>query len=83
MNEKQLEIIVERNADKCLTPRCTRPAAPALNRGLCMMCHSSAKKMVESGTATWDGLASIGLALPGGNKDLFTEAVKEATTKGE
>lgn len=63
---------------KCLTPRCTRPAAPALKRGLCMACHSSAKKMVASGMATWEGLESLGLASPDADQDLFAKALEEA-----
>ena len=49
---------------KCLTPNCTREPAAALKRGLCMTCHSKAKKLVESGATTWDELVGMNLALP-------------------
>ena len=48
---------------KCMTPNCHYPQAPALGRGLCMRCYSSAKSAVEDGVATWDELVGLGLAL--------------------
>ena len=65
-------------SDKCLTPKCRRPAALALKRGLCMVCYSEAKKLVAAGTATWDGLVALGLALSSGDQDLFTKAFNNA-----
>lgn len=48
---------------KCLTPGCDKPSAPAMKTGLCMSCHSEAKKLVESGKTTWAELSEMGLAL--------------------
>ena len=66
--------------NKCLIPNCTRPAAPALKRELCMLCYSKAKHMVEAGTTTWGEIAELGLALPsdGEGADPFTKAFKQA-----
>jgi hypothetical protein len=48
---------------KCIIANCTYPQAPALKRGLCMRCYSSAKVTVEAGGVTWDELVGLGLAL--------------------
>ena len=48
---------------QCLTPSCTREAAAGLKRGLCMTCHSKAKKMVDAKKTTWDELVSLNMAL--------------------
>lgn len=66
---------------KCLIPKCQRPVAQSLKRGLCMMCYSTAKKMIEAGTATWDGLVALGLALPSSDQDPFMKAFNDAIRK--
>ena len=49
---------------KCLTKPCTKEQANvAVFKGLCLKCYSSAKKLVDSGQATWDELATMGLAI--------------------
>lgn len=59
---------------KCLTPECKRPQA-ANCKGLCMICVSKAKKLVESGQTTWEELEAVGLVqLP---EDSFTKAFKQ------
>lgn len=63
---------------KCIIEACTSPSAPALKRGLCMRCHSRAKKMVQGGTTTWDEIVALGLALPLDTTDPFTSALESA-----
>lgn len=60
---------------KCMVPECKRPQALAMNRGLCMVCYSRAKKLVDTGKTTWDVLVDLQLALP--TDDPFTAAFKE------
>lgn len=55
----------------CMTPECGNPCAPALKRGLCMKCYIKAKKLVGSGTATWNELAEMKLCLPDDYDDSF------------
>lgn len=62
---------------ECLTPNCRYPAAPALKRGLCMRCHTSAKKLVEEGGMTWDELVGLGLALATSDGDPFMDALNK------
>lgn len=62
----------------CLTKGCMRPVATALIRGLCMLCYSTAKKMVDNGTTTWTELVTMGLALAQSNSDQFAAAFEEA-----
>jgi hypothetical protein len=66
--------------ENCLTKNCMRPAAVAMKRGLCLICYSRAKKMVESGTTTWGQLVEMKLALPSDTEgaDPFTQAFNEA-----
>jgi len=48
---------------RCLLDKCQRLAIPQpYARGLCLQCYSEAKKLVEGGKTTWDGLVRIGLA---------------------
>ena len=70
-------------SDECLTPGCARPAAASLKRGLCLLCYSRAKKLVEDGTTTWDEIVELGLALPndGEGADPFTKAFDGAKKK--
>ena len=65
---------------KCLSKTCTRPSALALKRGLCMICYSRAKKMVEAGVTTWREIIELGLALPSDTDggDPFTQAFNDA-----
>ncbi len=64
------------NTEKCLIPDCPNMAAPALKRGLCMKCYSSARKMVERGAVTWDKLVKEGLALDSADSEPFLKAVR-------
>lgn len=68
------------NQMKCMSTNCVRPAAPALQRGLCLICYSKAKKMVESGTTTWDEIVELGLAMPcdSVDGDPFARSFREA-----
>ena len=68
------------NQEKCLTPKCVRPEAIAMGRGLCLNCYSKAKKMVESGVTTWKEIVALGLAKTseGEDGDPFTQAFNEA-----
>lgn len=72
--------MIDLNIPKCLSKNCARPSAPALQRGLCLVCYSKAKTMVEAGTTTWAEIVALGLALQtdadGG--DPFTCAFNEA-----
>lgn len=63
---------------KCIVTGCNFSAAKALKRGLCMMCHSKAKKMVESGQTTWDELVSLGLSTHNTGADKFVDAFNAA-----
>lgn len=47
----------------CVVPGCTRQV---YSRGLCVPCNRAARKLVESGEATWEELESMNppLALP-------------------
>lgn len=68
---------------KCLTNACMRPAGAATGRGLCMVCYSRAKKMVEAGTTTWREIVDLGLAMPNDvDGDPFTTQFNEAKKKG-
>lgn len=64
---------------KCIVENCHYPNAPALKRGLCMRCYSTAKKQVESGAVTWDELVGLGLALSvaDADGDPFTVALNK------
>ncbi len=57
---------------KCCTTSCNKTEGAGL-RGLCMMCYSSAKKMVAAGRATWEQLERMGLARPKASDDLFAQ----------
>jgi len=61
----------------CLTPGCGKGAAAALKRGLCMKCHSEAKKQVNAGNTTWEQLEQMGLAQPAEQESTFARALKE------
>lgn len=61
---------------KCLT--CSRPPATAIGRGLCLVCYSGAKKMIETGKTTWDDLVAMGLALDKDGGDNFAQAFNKA-----
>ncbi len=62
---------------KCLTPDCNRPSAPLVKTGLCLICHSNAKKMVAAGLTTWEQIIALGLALPEqGVNDLFAQELQ-------
>ncbi len=64
---------------RCRTKGCLRSAALVVKTGLCLTCHSRAKKMVEAGTTTWAELTKLGLALsPDNGDDPFTQAFNEA-----
>ena len=47
-------------AGSCKVRCCGRQAAANM-RGLCLPCYSDAKKMVQAGKATWEGLVQMGL----------------------
>lgn len=48
--------------NKCLTPDCCDGAGdPNTYKGLCVKCHSQAKRLVTAGATTWDKLAEMGL----------------------
>ena len=66
--------------EKCLTPNCTRVSAPSLERGLCLLCYSKAKKLVAAGTTTWSELVRMGLANPTSKEsiDPFTAAFNKS-----
>lgn len=64
----------------CKTLNCGKPRAMNLKTGLCMMCHSRAKALVEGGATTWERLAELGLVLSAQeSNDPFTQAFNEAT----
>ena len=65
----------------CITPQCGRIAVQNIGRGLCMMCYSSAKKLVESGATTWTRLEEIGMVLR--KHDLFIAAFNKDNSKRE
>ena len=69
---------------QCMTPSCTRPSSPALKRGLCLVCYSKARKMIDAGSTTWEEVVSLGLALPTEDgTELFTaELLKRRTNAG-
>lgn len=69
--------------EKCLTKGCERPSAVVVKTGLCMICHSRAKKMVEAGFTTWQKLTKLGLVRSPDDdmSDPFTRALKEARAK--
>lgn len=48
------------NTKKCKTDGCLKSGLPQY-KGLCILCYSSAKKLVDSGAETWDSLAALGL----------------------
>ena len=61
---------------KCIIDNCYRLGA---QRGLCLVCYSKAKKVVDSGKVTWDQLVGLGLAGDGDRGgDMFNEALKKA-----
>ena len=70
--------------EKCLSSGCSRPAVAIMQRGLCMVCYSKAKKMVEAGTTTWAEIVALGLAAgsDADGTDPFTRAFNEAKKKG-
>ncbi len=59
---------------KCHRKGCDNEAAEALDTGLCLMCQSTAKKMVADGKTTWQELASLDMIK---TKDSKTEFEKE------
>ena len=64
---------------KCMTPKCERARAKALDTGLCLICQGKAKKLIESGVTTWEKLAALGLVLSmQESSDPFTQAFNEA-----
>jgi hypothetical protein len=64
----------------CKTPNCGKPSAPHLKIGLCIICHSKAKKLVESGQTTWEELGTMGLVVATSN-DPFTTAFNQKKGK--
>jgi hypothetical protein len=62
---------------KCLVTNCKMNSAPALGRGLCMKCHSAAKKMITEGRTTWDELVNMGLALAKVGENFFVSEFNE------
>lgn len=60
--------------EKCVIEGCSRPRAEALKKGLCMFCHSKAKKMIADGVTTWDELHRRGLCNPAETSDPFLTA---------
>lgn len=81
---RMLNILMEDTvmAKNCMTKGCPRLSVH-VGRGMCLVCYSRAKKLVESGQATWSGLVEMGLALPetDGGADPFTKAFNEAVRK--
>lgn len=69
------------DSSKCVTKTCRRPRA-INRRGLCLICYSKAKRLVEVGITTWDNLVMLRLVLPY-EDDLFTQAFNEATKEVE
>jgi hypothetical protein len=65
----------------CMTVGCKNDEAPALKRGLCMNCHSKAKKMIESGKTSWEELERLGLARGQSIDDPFTRSLEAARRK--
>ena len=43
-------------------------------RGLCLVCYSRAKKLVDARATTWDEIVGMGLATVEQDADPFTEA---------
>ena len=70
------------NRIKCMTPKCVGEEATAMGRGLCMKCYSAAKKLVESGNYTWDGLAAKGLCKSFKDANPFMDALRETEENG-
>lgn len=71
---------VPNTASLCKTPKCAKLKAMNLKTGLCMSCHSVAKRLVESGTTTWKRLAELGLVTSAQEfSDPFTQAFNEAS----
>ena len=66
---------------KCITATCNAQEAPALKRGLCMLCYSRAKKLVSKGDTTWNEIVSLGLALPTDEEDPFMKGFIAAKSK--
>ena len=62
----------------CITPNCGKIAGTDL-RGLCMRCYSSAKKLVDSKSKTWDELESLGMVQSKHKNDPFTAALNAKT----
>lgn len=72
-------------SDKCMTPNCSRFASLIERRGLCLVCFSRAKKLVESGATSWNKLAEMDLVRKSPTEstveerqDPFTEAFNKA-----
>lgn len=58
---------------QCITDKCTRQACQQeYARGLCLVCYSIAKKMIESKQTTWEELEKLGLIRP--TEDPFTKS---------
>lgn len=66
---------------QCMINGCIRLAGPAYARGLCLRCYSQAKKVVTSGTHTWQTLAAMGLCRPDEETDAFGRALRKATSE--
>ena len=63
----------------CYIKTCQRmPGADAKYRGLCPVCYSEAKKLVDSNQTTWEGLASKGLCSSGQASSPFNDAYSKA-----
>lgn len=75
---------MEARMTKCIIKNCHYPAAPALKRGLCMRCYTSAKLAVAEGGVTWDELVGMGLALSEADADgdPFTAALNQRMEGG-
>lgn len=61
---------------KCLTPDCAQHSGdPKTYKGLCVRCHTAAKRMVEAGTTSWEQLAAMGLVRA--EESVFERAFRE------
>lgn len=54
---------------KCLNETCSNSA---LSRGLCVVCYSIARRLVNTKQTTWEKLEKNGKAKPRGNRNTQT-----------
>ena len=60
---------------KCIIVEC-QGQQTTYGRGLCVMCYSRAKKMVDVGKTSWDELERLGM-IEGKKSDPFTKQLEK------